>query len=336
MPALLRRILLAPLPRLLWTVVLAFLAGRLLRLIAPSVARASNITLTGSVRNAVMTVLIFALALWLFERKRPRDAGLGASGAFADTGRGFLIGAALLTTITGVLALTGSYEIVGWATLPEGTTRAALLGRMVLLFLAVGIFEEVAVPITDVRYVASQPWPFPSSLMLGFSARAEVTDRLRPDQVEMAEVGWFTREEVQRAADRVDSEAPIDASFAPSNGEFSGVRTFTEQVKHQAAANYQLAAGTLGEEPPDGTDHETAPDSVKTKAQVIEYLKGSFTSLHRAAAALNENNMDDPIPCKGNRTRLLMLIDAVVHSSNHYGQMVEYLRMNNIVPPESR
>jgi len=125
-------------------------------------------------------------------------------------------------------------------------------------------------------------------------------------------------------------------TFAPSNGEFSGVRTFAEQVKHLAAANYQLAAATLGEEPPAGTDHETAPDTVKTKAQVMDYLKGSFTSLHRAAAALNEQNMDDPIPSKGNRTRLLMLIDAVVHSSNHYGQMVEYLRMNNIVPPASR
>jgi hypothetical protein len=125
-------------------------------------------------------------------------------------------------------------------------------------------------------------------------------------------------------------------SFAPSNGEFSGVRTFAEQVKHLAAANYQLAAVTLGEEPPAGTDHETAPDSVKTKAQVMDYLKGSFNSLHRAAAALNEKNMDDPIPSKGSRTRLLMLIDALVHSSNHYGQMVEYLRMNNIVPPASR
>jgi hypothetical protein len=58
--------------------------------------------------------------------------------------------------------------------------------------------------------------------------------------------------------------------------------------------------------------------------------------LHRAAAALNENNMDDTIPSKGDRTRLLMLIDALIHSSNHYGQMVEYLRMNNIVPPASR
>ena len=75
---------------------------------------------------------------------------------------------------------------------------------------------------------------------------------------------------------------------------------------------------------------------MKSKAQVMEYLRGSFAALHRAAAALNEKNMDDPIPSKGNRTRLLMLIDALVHSSNHYGQMVEYLRMNNIVPPASR
>lgn len=125
-------------------------------------------------------------------------------------------------------------------------------------------------------------------------------------------------------------------AFSPANGEFSGVRTFAEQVKHLAAANYQLAAATLGEEPPAGTDHETAPGTVKTKAQVMDYLKGSFISLHRAALALNENNMDDPVPSKGNRTRLLMLIDAVAHSSNHYGQMVEYLRMNNIAPPASR
>jgi hypothetical protein len=146
---------------------------------------------------------------------------------------------------------------------------------------------------------------------------------------------WVTNTE-QLVVPAAEAMPETKYSFAPSNGEFSGVRTFAEQIKHLAAANYQLAAATLGEEPPAGTDHETAPDSVKTKAQVIEYLKGSFTSLHRAAAALNESNMDDPVPSKGNRTRLLMLIDSVVHSSNHYGQMVEYLRMNNIVPPASR
>jgi hypothetical protein len=146
---------------------------------------------------------------------------------------------------------------------------------------------------------------------------------------------WVTNTE-QLLIPAADAMPESKYSFAPSNGEFSGVRTFAEQVKHLAAANYQLAAATLGEEPPAGTDHETAPDSVRTKAQIMDYLKGSFSTLHRAVAALNENNMDDPIPCKGNRTRLLMLIDALVHSSNHYGQIVEYLRMNNIVPPASR
>ena len=146
---------------------------------------------------------------------------------------------------------------------------------------------------------------------------------------------WVTNTE-QLLVPAADAMPEAKYSFAPSNGEFSGVRTFAEQVKHLAAANYQLAAAALGEDPPTGTDHETAPDTVKTKAQVMDYLKESFVSLHRAAAALNESNMNDPIPSKGNRTRLLMLIDAVVHSSNHYGQIVEYLRMNNIVPPASR
>jgi len=146
---------------------------------------------------------------------------------------------------------------------------------------------------------------------------------------------WVTNTE-QLLISAADAMPESRYSFAPSNGEFSGVRTFAEQVKHLAAANYQLAAATLGEEPPAGTDRETAPDSVRTKAQVMDYVKGSFAALHRAVAALNEKNMDDPIPSKGNRTRLLMLIDALVHSSNHYGQMVEYLRMNSIVPPASR
>ena len=125
-------------------------------------------------------------------------------------------------------------------------------------------------------------------------------------------------------------------SFAPSNGEFKGVRTFAEQVKHLAAANYQLGAGVLGEEAPAGTRDETAPESIKTKAEIMEYLKGSFAMLHRAANSIDEKNMNEPILKMGNRTRLWLVMDAVAHSSNHYGQMVEYLRMNGIVPPASR
>jgi NAD+ diphosphatase len=72
------------------------------------------------------------------------------------------------------------------------------------------IQEEVSVEVTDVRYVASQPWPFPSSLMIGFSARVEGEQLVRPDHVEMAEAGWFTREQVQRAADWTDGRGEPD------------------------------------------------------------------------------------------------------------------------------
>ena len=72
------------------------------------------------------------------------------------------------------------------------------------------IQEEVSVEVTDVRYVASQPWPFPSSLMIGFFARVEGDQLVRPDHVEMAEAGWFTREQVQRAADWTDGRGEPD------------------------------------------------------------------------------------------------------------------------------
>jgi hypothetical protein len=75
---------------------------------------------------------------------------------------------------------------------------------------------------------------------------------------------WVTNTEtlLVAAADAMPEEK---YSYAPSNGEFKGVRTFAGQVKHLAAANYQLGAGVLGEEPPIGTKDEAAPDSVQSK-----------------------------------------------------------------------
>jgi hypothetical protein len=125
-------------------------------------------------------------------------------------------------------------------------------------------------------------------------------------------------------------------SFAPTNGEFKGVRTFGEQVKHFSATNYILAARILGETPPRGEKNETAPDSIKSKTEIVEYLKGSFAYLHKAAAAINESNESELIGPKRTQTRPGFLVDALLHAQNHYGQMVEYLRMNGIVPPESR
>jgi hypothetical protein len=127
--------------------------------------------------------------------------------------------------------------------------------------------------------------------------------------------------------------------FAPANGEFHGVRTFGGQIKHVAASNFQIAAGILGEKPPHGEHGEEAPDTVRTKAEIVEYLKGSFAYLHRAMASITETNLTEPIPgTKGTwqRTRLGLAVDSVAHSYDHYGQMVEYLRMNGLIPPASR
>jgi len=147
--------------------------------------------------------------------------------------------------------------------------------------------------------------------------------------------GWVTKTEalLVPAADAMPEEK---YSFAPSNGEFNGVRTFAEQVKHLAAANYILASAALGEKPPHGEANEIAPDSLRSKAEILAYLKGSFALLHRAAAAINSANEKEVLGPKRKLTRTGLLIDALLHSQNHYGQMVEYLRMNGIVPPESR
>jgi hypothetical protein len=127
--------------------------------------------------------------------------------------------------------------------------------------------------------------------------------------------------------------------YAPRGGAFAGVRTFGEQVKHLAAANWQLGSKALGVEPPSGTHDEQAPPSVRTKAEIVAYLRGSFECLHRAIATVDMNNLTAPIPGLSGtwqRTRLGLIIDALAHSSDHYGQMVEYLRANSIVPPASR
>ena len=127
-------------------------------------------------------------------------------------------------------------------------------------------------------------------------------------------------------------------SFTPAAGEFQGVRTFAEQVKHLAANNYRMAAYILDQTPAPDQESESGPGEVRTKAQTMEYLRGSFVALHRAVATINTDNEVIPTS-RGSatqNTRLQFAVDAVAHSYDHYGQMVEYLRMNGIVPPASR
>jgi DinB superfamily len=128
-------------------------------------------------------------------------------------------------------------------------------------------------------------------------------------------------------------------SFAPTAGEFKGVRSFAEQVKHVAAVNYLVGSAILQEKPPLELGGENGPDSVKSKAEIVKFLKDSFTYVHKAVATINETNLVSPINSPfggGTTTRLGMATLIVGHCFDHYGQIVEYLRMNSVVPPASR
>ena len=128
-------------------------------------------------------------------------------------------------------------------------------------------------------------------------------------------------------------------NFAPTQGEFKGVRTYAQQIKHIAAVNYMLGAGILGEKPPVDIGSENGPDKMTSKADIVKFLKDSFEYLHKSLASVNEGNLlgDVPSPFGPNKiTRLRLVLIATAHPFDHYGQMVEYLRMNNIIPPASR
>jgi uncharacterized damage-inducible protein DinB len=127
--------------------------------------------------------------------------------------------------------------------------------------------------------------------------------------------------------------------FAPTSGEFKSVRDFGEQVKHVAAVNYIFGAAILGERVPVDVGDESGPASIKTKAQIVDYLKASFAYVHKAVQTINEKNLVEPVKSpfgEGTVTRLGLATSVSAHCFDHYGQMVEYLRMNGIVPPASR
>lgn len=118
-------------------------------------------------------------------------------------------------------------------------------------------------------------------------------------------------------------------------GDYKGVRSFAVQVKHIAASNYFIWSGVAGEKVPDTIKDGNGPVELKTKAEIIKFLKDSFGLGHKAAATLTMENALQPTP-NGKSLRLDRTEFGVAHAYDHYGQMVEYLRMNGIVPPASR
>src|SRR5205809_6100486 len=139
-------------------------------------------------------------------------------------------------------------------------------------------------------------------------------------------------------------EMPEDKiDFSPeklniSGSDYKGVRAFGQQLKHVAASNYLIWSPITGEKPPDTVNDGKGPDNMTAKADIVKYLKDSFAFGHKAVATLNDSNLVQPIT-RNNKpptTRLFLATFAPAHAFDHYGQLIEYLRMNGIVPPASR
>jgi len=140
--------------------------------------------------------------------------------------------------------------------------------------------------------------------------------------------------EVVSAADAMPAEK---YDFAPSTsiGLYAGVRSFSAQVKHLAEANYEFFAPWGGP----GVVDAKSIEALKTKDDIMKALKDSYAYAHQAVNTITPENAFVPLPgpfarLKGTRASLAAF--AMAHSMDHYGQLVEYLRMNGIVPPASR
>jgi uncharacterized damage-inducible protein DinB len=137
-------------------------------------------------------------------------------------------------------------------------------------------------------------------------------------------------EEVVSAAEAM----PADKyDFAPTTGEFKGVRTFGQQITHIVEAQY-FFFGNFGAKP---TIDVKSLDKLTSKDEIVKALKESFAFAQHAAESMTAQNAFEEIPAKdGTNTRASITAFSLAHTNDHYGQMVVYLRLNGIIPPASR
>jgi uncharacterized damage-inducible protein DinB len=121
-------------------------------------------------------------------------------------------------------------------------------------------------------------------------------------------------------------------SFAPTQGDFKGVRPFGEQVKHVAIANAYFFHDP-NKPTSDMKEKQESINKLTSKADIIQALKDSFAQAHTYVDAITPENA---FVMTANGTRGGMASFGLAHLNDHYGQMVVYLRMNGIIPPASR
>ena len=201
---------------------------------------------------------------------------------------------------------------------------------LAILSLSIGAFAQGgAKPAAPAASPAASPAPQAQATPAPITSLSALVDR---------QVSQYEKNVVEAAeampADKFDF---TPASLNIPGAAYKDVRTFAQLIKHTAAANYFFWSRVTGEKMPENIKGGNGPDELKTKAEIIQFLKDSFAVGHRAAKMITPENALDQVPSfRGTQPRLLVASGAVIHDADEYGQMVEYLRMNGIVPPASR
>ena len=170
------------------------------------------------------------------------------------------------------------------------------------------------------------------------SAKVAVGTQMSPVQAQNELLNLFEHEFMGVAqampADKYGFE-PTAATFTASqSAKYDGVRTFAQEISHVATANYYFASKILGEKMP------VDPKSIQgltTKEELLKAAADSFAYAHKALATIAPENAYTTIEgVDGLHTRSVVASFISAHGFDHYGQMVEYLRMNGVVPPGSK
>jgi hypothetical protein len=169
---------------------------------------------------------------------------------------------------------------------------------------------------------------------LTIPARAASQEQVDPLAAPVAQQFTTIAESFIALADAMPAER---FAFKPTNGEFKNVRTFGEQVKHVACTNFAIFNEIEKKEPPPFCG-SGGPHPATTKAELMAYLRDSFTYAGRVLRRMTPSNALEPAggPYGGMSTRLGLATLAIWHASDHYGQLAVYLRMNGVMPPDSQ
>jgi hypothetical protein len=175
--------------------------------------------------------------------------------------------------------------------------------------------------------------------VLPFSANAQAPASTAPDSASglVALTQTVTRFENNvlslaeaMPADKYDFAPSKDIFKAGSPAEFATVHTFAQQVSHICGLPYRVYA-PFGVKPDTEVDPKTF-DSLKSKDDIIKALKASFDYQNKVIAAFTPENVMTPTGPR-NSTRIAALALVLGDYGDHYGQMVEYGRMNGVIPP---